>query len=476
MHDTQQALNVGRDPRVLPEYERLRNEINKLSHVSRPAVDWGLVHQMAQAIFEKQGVDLQTALYFTLARARLHGLSGFTEGCEFLSNLIVTQWDNVWPPVHQSRARVEMLDWFIARVSDVVRQYPVGHDDRRLLYRCERALQLISEKLHNVGLSRVPRIENLLHFIEGYTCLFDESEIVIVSPEPETRKQEMQVPPVVYFRSEDPGGSEAADMTPLPTGSIIVGREKGTLKPRVLKIRTQKAPRPAWFWFASGMASALIPVLLLAGWSHWSQLQETRLHDATAMLETQALSWPAAPDAARLSDVRLALGEQALRDMEPQITRDYQAQMVRVQQLSPLWSYQYADGLRQSLRMLYPQSLAVSAMDSQWQQMLTAQRGQDPSASPWPDATQRVDALLAELQTLERQHKTVTISYLKSSLYDIRREMDRDTPFTLRLKRLEAQQQANQTVSPAELETLQATLKSYSVRLYQLQPVSGNRE
>lgn len=475
MHDTQQALNVGRDPRVLPEYERLRNEINKLSHVSRPAVDWGLVHQMAQAIFEKQGVDLQTALYFTLARARLHGLSGFTEGCEFLSNLIVTQWDNVWPPVHQSRVRVEILDWFIARVSDVVRQYPVGHDDRRLLYRCERALQLISEKLHNVGLSRVPRIENLLHFIEGYTCLFDESEIVIVSPEPETRKQEMQVPPVVYFRSDDPGGSEAADMAPLPTGSIIVGREKGTLKPRVLKIRTQKAPRPAWFWFASGMASALIPVLLLAGWSHWSQLQETRLHDATAMLDTQALSWPAAPDAARLSDVRLALGEQALRDMEPQITRDYQAQMVRVQQLSPLWPYQYADGLRQSLRMLYPQSLAVSAMDSQWQQMLTAQRGQDPSASPWPDATQRVDALLAELQTLERQHKTVTISYLKSSLYDIRREMDRDTPFTLRLKRLEAQQQANQTISPAELETLQATLKSYSVRLYQLQPASGGQ-
>ncbi|MFZ5273765.1 VasL domain-containing protein [Enterobacter asburiae] len=473
MHETQQALNVGLDPRVLPEYERLRNEINKLSHISRPEVDWGLVHQMAQAIFEKQGVDLQTALYFTLARARLHGLSGFTEGCEFLSNLIVTQWDNVWPPVHQSRARVEILDWFIARVSDVVRQYPVGHDDRRLLYRCERALQLISEKLHNVGLSRVPRIENLLHFIEGYTCLFDESEIVIVSPEPETRKQEMQVPPVVYFRSEDPGCSEAPDMTPLPTGSIIVGREKGTLKPRVLKIRTQQAPRPAGFWFVCGMASALIPVLLVAGWHHWSQLQATRLHDATAMLEAQALNWPAAPDAARLSDVRLVLGEQTLRDMEGQITRDYQAQMVHVQQLSPLWPYQYADGLRQSLRMLYPQSLAVSAMDSQWQQMLTAQRGQDPSASPWPDATQRVDALLGELQTLERQHKTVTLSYLKSSLYDIRREMDRDTPFTLRLKRLEAQQRANQPLSPAELETLQATLKSYSVRLYQLQPASG---
>lgn len=470
MHDTQQALSVGRDPRVLPEYERLRTEINKLSHASRPEVDWALVHEMAQAIFEKQGVDLQTALYFTLARARLHGLSGFTEGCEFLSTLIVTQWDNVWPPVHQSRARVEMLDWFIARVSDVVRQYPVGHDDKRLIYRCERALQLISEKLHHAGLFRVPRIENLLHFIEGYTRLFDESEIVIVSPEQDALKKEMQVPPVVYFRDGGSGDSLTPDMAQLPTGSIIVGREKGTLKPMVLKIKPHKPPHPSWFWFVSGIVSCLLPVLMVAGWVHWSAQHASRQHDAMAMLEANALTWPVAPDAARLSDVRLALGEQALRDMEPQISRDYQAQMAHVQQISPLWAYQYADGLRRSLRMLYPQSLAVSAMDSQWQQMLNTQRGVTPPASGWPDATARVDALLTELQSLERQHKTVTISYLKSSLYDIRKDMDRDTPFSVRLNRLEAQQRANQTVNPSELDALQTTLKSYSVRLYQLQP------
>ena len=165
----QQALKVGRDPRMLPEYEALRAEINKLSHASRPEVDWVRIHQLASQIFEKHGVDLQTAIYFTLARSRLQGLSGFTEGCEFLANLIVTQWESFWPPVHQERARIEMLDWFIARVSDVIRQYQISHDDKRLIYRCERALQLISEKLHNTGLSRIPRVENLVHFIEGYT-------------------------------------------------------------------------------------------------------------------------------------------------------------------------------------------------------------------------------------------------------------------------------------------------------------------
>lgn len=166
---------------MLPEYEALRAEINKLSHASRPEVDWRRVHDMATSIFEKQGVDLQTAIYFTLARSRLAGLNGFTESCEFLANLIVTQWDNFWPPVHQERARIEMLDWFIARISEVIRQYPISHEHKRLVYRCERALQLMSEKLHNSGLSRIPRVENLLHFIEGYTHLFDETEIVVVS-------------------------------------------------------------------------------------------------------------------------------------------------------------------------------------------------------------------------------------------------------------------------------------------------------
>ncbi|MGL4418682.1 MAG: type VI secretion system ImpA family N-terminal domain-containing protein, partial [Plesiomonas shigelloides] len=147
MQDAQQALKVGQDPRMLPEYEALRAEINKLSHASRPDVDWQRIHQLASRIFEIHGVDLQTAIYFTLARARLQGLRGFTEGCEFLANLIVTQWDTFWPPRHQERARIEMLDWFIARISDVMRQYPISHEDKRLIYRSERVLQLISEKL-----------------------------------------------------------------------------------------------------------------------------------------------------------------------------------------------------------------------------------------------------------------------------------------------------------------------------------------
>ena len=468
MHDAQQALKVGRDPRMLPEYERLRSEINKLSHASRPEVDWEVIHRMSLHIFEQQGVDLQTAIYFTLARSRLHGLHGFTEGCEFLANLIVTQWENFWPPQHQERARIEMLDWFIARISEVIRQYNISHEDKRFIYRCERALQLMSEKLHNVGLSRVPRVENLIHFIEGYTHLFDETEIVIVSDQQGVQKQDMQIPPMVYFRP-DGEAEDGAAQPAIAKGSIIVGREKGKLKPTVLKIETHKKPRPAWFWFASGLLTCALPVALFAGWSHWDNTQTTRHSAAIAQLEQPAQGLPDALNINQLRDIRIALGEQTLRDMEPQVTSDYQAQLTRVQQASPLWLYQYADQLRQSVSALYPGSLAVSAMDTQWQQMMRAQRGDERPDQAWFAVRRGVDNLQAELLDLERKRKTVTISYLKSALYDIQKNMQGELPFGVRLQQLEKRQAANQTISASELHNMIEELKSLNVRLYSLQ-------
>ncbi|KUE81865.1 VasL domain-containing protein [Aeromonas schubertii] len=468
MQETQQALKVGRDPRMLPEYEALRAEINKLSHASRPEVDWALVHRLATRIFEQHGVDLQTALYFTLARSRLQGLNGFTEGCEFLANLIVTQWDAFWPPRQQERARIEMLDWFIARISDVVRQYSISHEEKRLVYRCERALQLISERLHNAGLSRIPRIENLIHFIEGYTHLFDETEIVIVSDEQSLRKEDMQVPPMVFFKSD--GEHEIASSAPaLPQGSILVGREKGAVKPTVLKIEAHKKPKPAWFWFACGLLTCAIPVA--AGWGWQQQRQATE--QAVALLQQPAGLLPKAPAYEEIRRVRIAVGEQALQGMEVDLVSDYQRQLERVEQASPLALIRYGDGLRDSLQLLYPDSLAVKAMDRQWQESLQRYLGQSAQGEAYLYAQDGVADLLDRLQELERQRKTVTISYLKGALYEIQKNLTAGEPFSQRLDALERRKAASDPLSPAEIKGMEDELKGLGIRLYNLQRPKG---
>ncbi|EIM0303280.1 type VI secretion system ImpA family N-terminal domain-containing protein, partial [Salmonella enterica] len=80
-----QTIVTGSDPRALPEFSAIREEINKASHPSQPELNWRLVESLALAVFKSNGVDLHTATYYTLARTRTQGLPGFCEGTELLA-------------------------------------------------------------------------------------------------------------------------------------------------------------------------------------------------------------------------------------------------------------------------------------------------------------------------------------------------------------------------------------------------------
>ena len=53
-----QTIVTGSDPRGLPEFSAIREEINKASHPSQPELNWKLVESLALAIFKANGVDL----------------------------------------------------------------------------------------------------------------------------------------------------------------------------------------------------------------------------------------------------------------------------------------------------------------------------------------------------------------------------------------------------------------------------------
>ena len=115
-----QTIVTGSDPRGLPEFSAIREEINKASHPSQPELNWKLVESLALAIFKANGVDLHTATYYTLARTRTQGLAGFCEGAELLAAMVSHDWDKFWP--QGGPARTEMLDWFNSRTGNILRQ------------------------------------------------------------------------------------------------------------------------------------------------------------------------------------------------------------------------------------------------------------------------------------------------------------------------------------------------------------------
>lgn len=91
-----QTIVTGSDPRGLPEFSAIREEINKASHPSQPELNWKLVESLALAIL-KPTVWLHTATYYTLARTRTQGLAGFCEGAELLAAMVSHDWDKFWP-------------------------------------------------------------------------------------------------------------------------------------------------------------------------------------------------------------------------------------------------------------------------------------------------------------------------------------------------------------------------------------------
>lgn len=161
-----QTIVTGSDPRNLPEFIAIREEINKASHPSQPEMNWRLVESLALTIFKANGVDLHTVTYYTTARTRTQGLVGFCEGVELLAAMITHEWDKFWP--QGGSARTDMLDWLNTRSGNILRQQTsFAESDLPLLYHTERALQLICDKLQQVELKHPPRVENLLYFVQN---------------------------------------------------------------------------------------------------------------------------------------------------------------------------------------------------------------------------------------------------------------------------------------------------------------------
>ena len=85
-------LKTGGDPRSLPDYAALRDEISKLTHPARPDVDWRYVETLCLRLYEHNGVELQTASWYTIARMHTTGLSGLNEGLALIAALTRHHW------------------------------------------------------------------------------------------------------------------------------------------------------------------------------------------------------------------------------------------------------------------------------------------------------------------------------------------------------------------------------------------------
>lgn len=384
-----QTIVTGSDPRGLPEFSALREEINKASHPSQPELNWKLVESLALTIFKSNGVDLHTATYYTLARTRTQGLAGFCEGTELLAAMVNRDWDKFWP--QDNHARTGMFDWFNTRTGNILRQQiSFTHADLPLLYRTERALQLICDKLQQVELKQRPHVENLLYFVQNTRKRFEPNPKRHMDEQPQTA-----IRTLIYAPEGAPATGET--LPPLPDlPEIRVEVHHDSAEPSVrnrLGISIKS--------FMAGIVSAAVISAGLWWWQVYPMQQQLAQVKDTA--QGAASVWLAFPD-----------------------LNGYAQRLQQLPEASPLQLLETGTQMAQTADSRWPESLQQQQATALWNETLKTRAQNSPQLRGWLQTRQDLKAF-ADL-VMQREKEGLTLSYIKNVIWQAERTLNQETP------------------------------------------------
>lgn len=240
-------IKTGSDPRTLPDYAALRDELSKLSHPARPDVNWRYAEKLCLSLFEQNGVELQTAVWYTLARTRLAGMAGLNEGLVILETLLTHKWGVLWPqPVH---ARMEILSGFSQRLQSVLRTLNLQYAELPLVYQAERHLNAMCDVLQRLELRNASQMAEFSTFMHNAATRLENMDgehsdnPAVVLPASSASPVASQSEPLVYLSREE---------------KVISG---------VVNAAAVTDRRHPWRAFATGMATMmLVGTVGLWGW------------------------------------------------------------------------------------------------------------------------------------------------------------------------------------------------------------------
>lgn len=432
-YGTPQRLRSGGDPRTLPDYTQLRDELSKLTHPARPDVDWQQVETLCLNLFSQNGVELQTAAWYTQARTRLAGLHGLCEGLAVLEALLAHQWGSLWPqPVH---ARMEILVSLSQRLQQAMRTLTFLYTDLGKLYQAEQHLSGMGEVLQRLELKHVSQLEALRTQLHNAAVRLENSG--------DTGQN------VVHEGIVFPSTMTTESTPPAATQWIFVAQQEPA--PRVVVAKELPPSVSPWKSFTIGALTMLVVgSTALWGWQvfHRTDPLITQLNASLAPLTEQQL--------ANLKQKGALPGDQAQK---------MQQQLNRLSRQSPVWAQQYGNQLVRQAQVLWPEQ--GHKLAQQWQQQLNATALPVESLNGWHQGMEQLQQLSDKLNALdERKGRYLTGSELKTMVYDITRSFNRAVPVEEQLRQLAQTPQGQPLPAAQQSQTemsLNALLNRYAL-------------
>lgn len=458
MHKT---LKTGGDPRLLPDYAALRDELSKLTHPARPDVNWHYAEKLCLSLFEQNGVELQTAAWYTLARTQLAGLFGLNEGLAILEALISHQWGGLWPqPVH---ARMEILSSLSQRLQQRMRSLPLNYSDLSQLYRAEQLLTGLGEVLQRLELKHLSQLDTLRTQMHNSAVRLENSD-GITSNGPNIQPGIVLPASVMNdatASTRDFAGGPGEDS--LVPGCAVkwVYVAQPEQQPKVEVLATMPAPVKKWKSFAAGMCTMLVISIVSVGSWHF-------LHRPD-LLQTQ-LAASLSPFPAPLTSEQLGM----LRQQTP-LAQDHiaqtQQQLARLDKLPPDWNIAYSKKLIEQVQALWPEQ--AEPLIQQWQQQLNAAALPTEQLNGWYQGMATLQKLSNRLNELDEQKgKYMTVSELKSVVFSAVQSFNQSIPAEEQLRAL-SQTPAGEPLPTAAWTQLEMHLKQLAARYAEIKQIAS---
>ncbi|WP_410687203.1 VasL domain-containing protein [Avibacterium paragallinarum] len=365
-------MRLAISPSNLDEFIQIKEQINYLSRPDKQT-DWKIVEKLSAHLLSENGTDLQTLVYFTVARYKLSSsLAQIIKDIENIAIALISYWDVLWPL--EVSNRITLLNWLNRQIADNIRLQVQSYQNIKALYCLDNALTLIVEEIKKH--SDLPiNLNNLL---------------VSVSEQIDKRVT-----------------SQYGKNIELIESTIVTSPPKPSLaQPKQAKV---KADNPQ---FKSDIKSPILnasPSIILAQKEESKSSEET--NTPVKILRKTYL----------ISLFFLMLGIILGGSSTYFYTEKYQKELQMKDELTQMLSsptYLFKRG------KAYINRINEQTLKAEWQNKIEYYENIGKTLVEPSKLRQQLNTLQQELLQAEKSRKGLTISYLKTALYDMEKELD----------------------------------------------------
>jgi type VI secretion system protein VasL len=412
----------------MPEHSALRAELAKLSHPARPDVNWQYIETLCLNLFERNGVEMQTAAWYTEARTRLAGVHGLNEGLAIITALMTYQWGALWPQA--THARMDILCGLSHRLQQLLRTLTLDYADLNALYQVEKHLSELGELLQRLELKYVSQIDALRNQLHAAAVRLENSNATTGNNDMTTSG--IGLPTTVSIQANP------------RTTWVYVAQEEPVVRVETITVPVQTKP---WKPFIAGITTMLVVgSISLYSWNylHRSDPVQVQLRASVAPL-------PMVLSAEQIQSLQRQTPEWLKEDAYP---LEVQQRLTQLAALPPGWALEYGNQLVGQVQALWPQTPLGGQMATRWQQHLKDTAMSPENLKGWHQGMGQLQQLIDRLNGLdEKRGKYMTVSELKTVVFGIQQSFNKTVPAEEQLRRLD------NSPSPAQAYQAEAHLK-----------------